>query len=703
MAQAAGCYKSGRFIMREKKLFTAEQGLDCEKINCLLIDAGGRLLAGTQKGLFALKSGRFSPLFAKKITGSVSALCLIDNGTVAIAQGNSVYYLAGGVLKNMRTFDSDVISVICKRGYIWVLTEQSLICTDYELKTDKTNRGLEGGKGICMGISDANMYVATDSFISLIHGKRNEWKNIVPRFSQMPDSNINSLDFDSNGYLWMGTKSGSVIYDAASRWIGPDEIKYLPKNPVYKTAFDKQGGVYFATDIGVAYLKNGSIKYFTADRWIPDNKINDIAVTDDGSVIYAATDKGISAITSFYTTLSEKAEVFEQIIEKYHIRRSFTAARSLKSYNMDDGYVQISDNDGLWTACYVAAESFRYAATGSKEALDKARRGMKAMLLLTKISGIPGFTARAVRYKGEEGYGNGDPEWHLSPDKSCEWKGETSSDEMTGHFFGLSIYHDLCANAKEKKEIKAALCGIMDHIIRNNYRLVDADGLPTTWACWDPTALNYDERWFCERGINSLEILGFLKTCANISGDKKYDELYKEFISKHRYPLNAMRHKIKDGHTCHIDDNLAFLATLTFFRQESNEAIRSLILCGMEDHWEYERTERQPMFAVIHAALTGRDADIGEGIQSLREIPYDLINYPMENSKRNDLEWDTEQAEWYEDPQVKYALPYDERNVHRPDGGAFQTDCPFGRSANDPTIYLLPYWIGRYYGIIAED
>ena len=67
----------------------------------------------------------------------------------------------------------------------------------------------------------------------------------------------------------------------------------------------------------------------------------------------------------------------------------------------------ISDNDGLWTGCYVAAESLRYAVTGEQEALEKARRGLNAMLLLTRVTGIPGFTARAVRYEGDPGFGHG--------------------------------------------------------------------------------------------------------------------------------------------------------------------------------------------------------------------------------------------------------------------------------------------------------
>ena len=702
MREPAGCYKSGRFIMRKKLLFNEMNGLSCIKVNKLLLDGDRRLIAGTDKGMYILKGDLFTPYFENRISGKISSLSVIDSA-VFVSSSKDLFSIKSGKLKLIRSFDNEIIDVASGKGGIWVLTEEGLVCFENASGKDIVNRSLEGGKGICLAVSDKEMYAVTESYLSLIHGKRREWKNIIPKFSNMPDKNINSISFDSLGNLWMGTQSGAVIYDTASKWLDSKEITSLPSNPVNKIVWDRIGGTYFATDVGLAYLCDGKTKYFSADRWIPDNKINDIVVTADGNYIYVATDKGVALIKSEYTTLAEKAEYYESIIEKYHIRRGFTAIRELEpGYDMDKGSVHISDNDGLWTGCYVAAESFRYSVTGDKKALAKARRGLNAMLLLTQITGIPGFTARAVRYPGEKGFGNGDHEWHISPDKSCEWKGETSIDEMTGHFFGMSIYYDLCANKAEKVKIKNALCGIMDHILANNYRLVDADGLPTTWACWDPMALNLDERWFSERGINSLEFLGFLKVCIHISNDKKYEEVYNKFCTLYHYPMNIMNHKVKDAHYCHIDDNLAFLASLTLLRLEDNEGIRSAVLCGMEDHWEYERPERQPMFAFIHAAATGRDDDVCEGVRSLREIPYDLIHYRMENSKRKDLVWDNEQEEWHNEPQVIKALPYDETNVHRPDSGSFHLDSYAG-GAQDPTVYLLPYWIGRYYGIISAE
>ena len=696
---AAGCYQPRPFV-QYKRAFYRENGLKSSVIRCLQFFRGA-LYAGTEAGLYRFDGDSFAEVCETLAEAPVGLLRELG-GVLLAAGGSRLYRVDGDKAFLLRDFGEPVVDLARRGGEYWALTENCLYKTDETFTHDTLRRFTEGGRGRCMAVSGDNFYVATDHNLSVIHGKRQEWKNILPQFSDFPKTAVHCAAIDANGYLWLGTDAGALLHDNNDLWLTPETIHTLPKNPVFRIVTDDAGGRYYATDVGVICQKNGGMKYFSAERWVPDNRVNDIAVSPDGGTVYAATDKGLAVIGAFTATFAEKAKYYEEIIEKYHIRRGFTANGSTPTGERKDAVPTISDNDGLWTGCYVAAESLRYAATGEQEALEKARRGLNAMLLLTRVTGIPGFTARAVRYEGDPGFGNGDKEWIRTPDGTCEWKCETSSDEMTGHFFGMSLYYDLCADGKEKEEIRAALCGIMDHIVANNYRLIDHDGLPTTWANWDPMLLNYDDKWFFERGINSLELLAFLKVCGHISDDKKYRDLYDAFVRKHRYPLNVMQHKVRDAHGCHIDDNLGFLAAFTLLRLEESESLRALYLCGMEDHWQYERVERQPMFCFIHAAFTGRDDDLAEGVRSLREMPYDLTNVEEHNSLRRDLVYDTEQEAWSEPPQVLSPLPYDERNLHRPDHGAFHLDSgPTGR-VQDPTIFLLPYWIGRYYGMIGE-
>lgn len=703
MKSRNGYYVSGRFNQYKKENFTADKGLVNPDTNCLLIDGSGDLFAGTKSGLYKLSADGVVPVFEEVLNREIISLSLLECGRIAVCMENELYYMGGGTLKLVRKFEENLVEVCDKRGRMWILTKERFIGTDYTAENDFVNRHLEGGEGLSLAVSDKEIYVSTQTNISIIHGKRMEWKNILPQFSDMPKTQAHTICFDGAGYLWLGTDNGAAIHDNQHLWLSADKIHTLPKNPVYKIVTDSVGGRYYASDVGVIYQKAGKCKYFSADRWVLDNKINDVAVAPDGSKIYAATDKGVSVISVYETSLREKADEFEKNIKKYHSRRGFVAERIIDNYDMNSGHVHISDNDGSWTGLYAAAESFRYAVTGEKEALENAREAIKAILLLTKITGLPGFTARAVRYPGEEGFGDGNHEWVKTPDGECEWKCETSSDEMTSHFFAQSIYYDLCADESEKEEIRTALLGIMEHIIRNNYRLIDHDGLPTTWAAWNPNLLNHDDKWYFERGINSLELLGFLKVSYHISGDEKYKKLYDSFVREHHYPLNVMQHKIRDAHICHIDDNLGFLASLTLLRLEEDECLRSIYLCGVEDHWEYERIEKQPMFCFIHALLTGRDEDLVEGVESLRQIPLDLVHYRAENSKRKDLIYDTEQEEWHEAPQLKIPLPYDERNVNRPDASVFHADTADRHHSQEGTLFLLPYWFARYAGLLKED
>ena len=87
---------------------------------------------------------------------------------------------------------------------------------------------------------------------------------------------------------------------------------------------------------------------------------------------------------------------------------------------------------------------------------ENAKRAVDAMIKLTEITGKPGFTARATRYSYEENFKTGNrEEWHICEDNpDCEWLGETSSDEMTGHYFAYGIYFDLVADEDEKKKLE---------------------------------------------------------------------------------------------------------------------------------------------------------------------------------------------------------------------------------------------------------
>ena len=79
-----------------------------------------------------------------------------------------------------------------------------------------------------------------------------------------------------------------------------------------------------------------------------------------------------------------------------------------------------------------------------------------------------------------------------------------------------------------------------------------------------------------------------------------------------------------------------------------------------------------------------------------------MICYKMKNSERPDIEWDEGQELFDGGKQMKQPLPYDENRLTNFDSNPFLADGEKydGTRAANPHIYLLPYWLGRYYGLI---
>src|SRR5207253_7681689 len=131
--------------------------------------------------------------------------------------------------------------------------------------------------------------------------------------------------------------------------------------------------------------------------------------------------------------------------------------------------------------------------------------------------------------------------WFRSPVDPKVWcKGDTSSDEMDGHYFAWYVYHDLVADADEKQKIAAVVRRATDHILEHSYTLVGHTGRKTRWGIWTPEILNHEPLYADMRPLNSLEMLAFLKVAEHITGDQKYARAADELILKHHYLLNTL-------------------------------------------------------------------------------------------------------------------------------------------------------------------
>lgn len=717
----------GQFRQYDKRFITQQDALPVEKVTSMAFD-GEVLYAVADNCLYKYENGKIS-----EECENVSKVFPSCDG-LFVSYGNFLGKYKNGKVTKLSEFDSPVVDISkALDGSLWLITEKAL----YLQESDEFTRVVDVPDGtVCLAARDncakysetVLIGCLTEGLLSL-KGKRRHFSEMTPDMSGVLSSKINCVSFDGMGHLWVGSDEGLNIYDGKSYWFNGNDLYSVPTGAFNDMCFTKDGKKYFATNTGVVALIEGKLKYFSYGVWLMHPCVKKITVSDSGTIA-ALTPAGISIITNKLMTLEEKAHHFDEIAVKYFTRNEgYQVSRRLEKYgDMESGWLPNSDNDGLFTGLYCASQCFRYKVTGEKEAKDNAKRAVDAMIKLTEITGRKGFTARATRYSHERNFKTGNrEEWHVCEDNpDCEWLGETSSDEMTGHYFAYGIYFDLIANDEEKKKIAEVVSAITDHIIENNFHLTDVDGIPTTWANWEPELLNNDDRWFFERGTNSLEILSFLKTTYHVTGDEKYNRVFDMLVSKHHYAMNCMQYKVEDAHLAHIDDQLDFTNIYPLIMYCDCEQQKEIFKMGLTHHFDYERIERSPYFNIVYGALTENYCDIENAAKSLSEMNLDLVRWPIFNSHRKDLVWDTEQEAAGCPNQLKHPVEYSARVLVHYDGNQFVCDSgaeefvnidtktvnrtatlPGTAGANGtrtamPYIYLLPYWMGRFHGLLGD-
>ena len=676
---------------------------------------------GTEDGLWIATAGE--PPQMRRVVGAEGPVstCAARSGAAWAALGDTVSYVVAGEGGATHVLDRRKLSVPVLK---LVPTAERTAAVGPSLVTwvEEPHLALDGpGPMLVSAAADpaGNLYVASaNSIWRLVDGS---WECLTP--DGLGDAPVRDIAVDSHGHIYVATNAGLTIITAVAPGHQPSSpystnAAIDSEPPTLSTGFQETlrgpdglpcedvravalagRSIWAATALGAIACVDGRWRLFSGRRWLPADDATCVAVAGDGSV-WVGTPNGIGVIAASETTLLAKADLFHRRLRARHVRLGYVASCVLQEPgNVDSFMHEASDNDGLWTALYVAAESYRYAVTRAEDARANAKESVEALIRLQKVTGIPGFPARAYVCAGERVL-KSDGEWHPAADGSGEWKGDTSSDEIDGHFFAFSVYHDLVARGEEKRRIAEAAGAIADHLLRNGFLLVDVDGKPTTWGIFSPEMLNGP--WEAQRGLNSLEILSHLKAAYHLTGEERFQDAYIRLVRNHHYALNTVKQKITaPGHVNHSDDELAFLAYYPLLMYETDPDLLRLYRISLRRSWQIERPEACPLYNVIYSALTGDREGIDEAELTLREVPMDLVTWDMRNSARSDVVLDTEAGRFGEPQSVSPVSPA-ERAVMKWNGNPYRLDDGSGgREEDDGTFFLLPYWMARYYGLMG--
>ena len=435
-------------------------------------------------------------------------------------------------------------------------------------------------------------------------------------------------------------------------------------------------------------------------RYLPDDEVQQLAA-DQAAGMWVRTRTGISHVELRPMTLAAKAALFEERVRKRHDRHGLVSPSNLRvPGDLSTNQMRDDDNDGLWTSMYAAAECFRYAVTKSPEALANAKKSAEAVLFLEEVTGKRGFPARSYIRKGEPMPHDG--QWHWTPDGEYYWKGDTSSDEIVGHFFLYAVATDLLPDPELKKRIAETTARIMNHILDNGYYLIDVTGKPTQWGRWSP---DYFREEPGDSPLNSMELLSFLKTAAHITDNPRYEAEYKKVALEMGYAQLATRYKELREEINYSDEELAMLPFYCLFRYEKDSGLLDRYYRpALNAWWENMVREENPLWSFIYsAAQPNVPVDLESAARTLYRMPVDTIEWTVKNSQRKDIVLDTG-ADRFHHRQAKTLLPHDELPVMKWNSNPFDIDGGSdGRGEDDGAAFLLPYWMGRYHNFLLGE
>jgi hypothetical protein len=441
-------------------------------------------------------------------------------------------------------------------------------------------------------------------------------------------------------------------------------------------------------------------QYFAGRRYLPDDDVRNLT-PDDSSGMWVRTRTGVSHIEMRPMTLEQKADYFEQRVRQRHSRYGLVASSRLRAPgDLSTNQLDPSDNDGLWTAIYAASQCFRFAATRSPEALANARASIDAVLYLESVTGRPGFPARSYIRRGD--FREPDGVWHWTADGLYEWKADTSSDEIVGHFFLYSVAWDLLPDQGLRQRIRAAVARIADHILEHGYNLTDITGRATTWGRWSREYFD-SKAGAPDSALNSLELLSLLKAAAHITGDAKYEAEYRKAAIDLKYLEQTTRLLELTHEINYSDEELAMLSFYPVWTYERDPKFLESYRRAGDEWWQNIHTEKNPLWTLIYLqSKPAEPVDLAGAVWTLYRTPMDLIEWTVRNSGRRDMAIDRRRGRFRE-AQSTVLLAPDERPVMKWNGNPFQVEGGNGgRSEDDGSFFLLPYWMGRYLGWLSE-
>jgi hypothetical protein len=707
-------YQDRSFSQAIPRRWTTDHGLPDAALASVAVDADGRPWVGCQSGLFRLIDSRFEGLGLTLGVSSPVTAIVADGSGIWVNNRLGLHFVtsATGAVESF-TMAAPVATILgsAMAGGVWILAGQGpcrgklaggtagVECSPAVLSTPAEPTGLaETFDGLFL--TTATKLYRLDEAV---------WVEVlvtVPPGEETID--IRGITAAVNGDLLIAARGGLGRIASGGQvvaWLAGTDG--LPFADIRGVSTDADGKILVPAANGLIMLDGKAFDLIHGGSWLPSDQVNQAAYAPDGT-LWVATESGLAEIRYTNMTLEQKALFLGEQTYPRHNRLGYISDVALNvPGDLSTTFTHDNDNDGQWTAMWLAALSYQYAVTKDPEIRNRAIEASRALRLLQNVTYDKGFIARSIVPPEDcPSRQGGDARWQLSADGLWCWKSKTSTDEFIGHVYGQSIYYDLVADAAEKAEVASMIGRLMDHVVGGeySYTLKEEDGYPTEDGHMDPGFMETVGQ-FGDAGLNAAMILSGLIAAHRMTGEVRFQEHLDKLISEFGYAEYVRREKeIQDVYWVnHDSDEMAFMAFHALLWNDDDLSRRDIWLDGLSRLWDTQRPERNPEFNFTWASHAPTDADIGlqDSIRTLKEIHLSLVVWWCHNGGRLDLTLN-QQPDRFGNPQSTTVPPYHQRHVMKWNSNPYGLDSAAdGRSEEASTFWILPYWMGRYEGFIT--
>ena len=684
------------------------------KFKKMVIDYRDNVFVLTDKGVYRNFSGeRFGGNFLAKDYSYASLAEKIPVDITIQSETGYLYYLyqdgfltnahAGTIYAHFETQKYTNILVNNEETILLVGDNAAALYQRNEKRADLTPPPADTCQLLCFG---KEFYALTPT--QLMRLNESSWETV---FSGEP---MSCAAVEKDRFI-IGTENGVFETHLNGEMIKP--LNNRIPIPAVTCALLSNGKCWYGSQQGVFVEEPDRWRYYAGPRWLDSDLVLDIKSDSKGN-IFVLSNSGLNEIRYEEMTLSKKAAMIQEEIEKYHNRFGWSSAAKLIDPN-DPTTISLrdSDNDGLWTSIYLGSQAFRYAVTQDESARRNVWEAFEAFERNVAIHGLDGFSARTFERKG---FIDSDPDaWRSSPESDWDWKGTTSTDEVVGYIFVTDLIDRLVAKTPEEKQRVADYYdAILSHVVRNHYYMIDYDGNPTLWARWNAEYVNSFNTTQFDRKLNSVLITAMLQLGYRLTGKELYknemERLWTEWgywenmtrpMSEIKYTEGFQHQGITMGLDWnHSDDEMAFMTYYVLLHSMLDETVRTDYEKIVAEHWELEKPEKNGLWNILSFSCCGK-IDSDAAIWWLREYNLDRRDWKVTNSHRNDLNYRSrEYKDNFRMQMTDELLTQGELRTMRHNANAFVLDGGGdGGHLLTGEEYLLPYWMCRYYGVIENQ